>query len=164
MSEHLQPNDHPSASAHPRVGFGAAFAAQTPAFWVASMGALAMIIGGLGPWATQFNYISISGTSMHGWRAVLVALWGLAMLALYHVSGRRVALILAAVAGALGAMQAIAGLDTISSGGAVNVLGVQYRYMNPAWGLYLLLIGSLTLLACASVLAWRASRPARLRD
>lgn len=162
MSEHLHPNDHSSASARPPVGFGGAFAAQPPAFWVASMGAVAMVIGGLGPWATQFNYISISGTSMHGWRAVLVALLGLAMLTLYHVSGRRVALILAAVAGALGTMQAISSLDAISSGGAVNVLGVQYRYMNPAWGLYLLLIGSLMLLVCASVLAWRtSSRPPR---
>jgi hypothetical protein len=117
-----------------------------------------MIIGGVGPWATAYNFLSLSGTSMHGWREVGVGACGLVMLALYQVLGARLPLIVAAVAGALGATQAMTTISKIDSGGAVTVLGTQYRYIDVAWGLYLVLTAALTLLVSASALAWRASR------
>jgi hypothetical protein len=83
---------------------------------------------------------------------------GLAMLALHQLRGARLPLILAGVAGALGATQAITTLDKINSGGAVTVLGQQYRYVDPAWGLYLVLTSAIVLVCAASALAWRASR------
>jgi hypothetical protein len=49
-------------------------------------------------------------------------------------------------------------LDKINSNGAVTVLGQQYRYLDPAWGLYLVLAGAVGLVCSASALAWRASR------
>jgi hypothetical protein len=40
----------------------------------------------------------------------------------------------------------------------VTVLGQQYRYLDPAWGIYLVLAGAIALVCSASALAWRASR------
>jgi hypothetical protein len=40
----------------------------------------------------------------------------------------------------------------------VTVLGFHYRYLDPAWGLYLVLAGSIGLVCSASALAWRVSR------
>jgi hypothetical protein len=122
---------------------------------------LCAIIGGVAPWATVWNFMSISGTSMHGWREVGVGVVGLVMLGLHQLRGARIPLIIAAVAGALGAALAFATLSKIISGGAMTVLGVQYRYMDAAWGLYLVLVGTVTLVVSASVLAWRASRATR---
>jgi hypothetical protein len=138
----------------------AVFAVQPASFWLASLASLGMIIGGVGPWATQFGLLSLSGTSMHGWNAVMAGVVGLAMLGLHQVRAARLPLIVAGVAGALGAMQAIAALSKIHSGGAVTVFGQQYRFLEPAWGLYLVLAAAIVLACSASALAWRASRAA----
>jgi hypothetical protein len=134
-----------------------AFGDQPAGFWLAALASVSLIIGGVAPWATAFGIVSISGTSMHGWREVGVGAFGLAMLGLHLLRGARLPLVMAGVAGALGATLAIAALNKISSGGAVTVLGVQYRYMDAAWGLYLVLAGTITLLVCALALAWRAA-------
>jgi hypothetical protein len=138
----------------------APLARQPASFWCASLASLAIIIGGVGPWATAFGFVSLSGTGMHGWREVMVGVVGLAMLVLHQLLGARLPLIVASVAGAFGAFGAIAAVTKIRSGGAVTVLGQQYRYLDPAWGLYLVLAGALALLCSASALAWRASRAA----
>jgi hypothetical protein len=70
--------------------------------------------------------------------------------------GARLPLIVAGVAGALAAVQAIATLEKINSDGAITVLGQQYRYLDPAWGLYLVLGAAIALVGFASALAWRA--------
>jgi hypothetical protein len=57
-------------------------------------------------------------------------------------------------------VQAIATVSRIHSGGAFSVLGQSYRYLSPAWGLYLVLAATIALLWSASALAWRASRAA----
>jgi hypothetical protein len=138
----------------------APLARQPASFWVASLASLAIIIGGVGPWATAFGYVSLSGTGMHGWREVMVGVVGLAMLGLHQLLGGRLPLIAASVAGLLGALGALAALSKIHSGGALTVLGQTYRYVDPAWGLYLVLAGALVLLCSASALAWRTSRAA----
>jgi hypothetical protein len=122
------------------------------------LASLSAIIGGVAPWATVWNFMSISGTSMHGWREVGVGVVGLVMLGLYQLRGARIPLIIAAIAGALGAALAITTLSKIMSGGAMTVLGVEYRYMDAAWGLYLVLVGTISLVVSTSVLAWRAFR------
>jgi hypothetical protein len=158
MSEQRQSTDRNSLSPRQRLEIASAFAGQPASFWLASLGSLAMIVGGVGPWATAFGVLSLSGTSMHGWRAVMVGVVGLAMLGLYQLRGARLPLIVAAVAGALGAMQAIATFGRINSGGAVFVLGQEYRYVDAAWGLYLVLAGAIALMCFSSALAWRTSR------
>jgi hypothetical protein len=157
MSEQQQSADRASVSPWPPTGIAPAFAAQAVTFWLASLASLSVIIGGIAPWATAYGLVSISGTSMHGWREVAIGVAGLVMLGLHLVRGARLPLILAAAAGALGAAGAVSALAKISSGGAVTVLGMHYRYMNAAWGLYLVLAGAITLVIAASALAWRPS-------
>ena len=161
MSEQRQPIQPDSTAPQPRMVLSAAFAAAPASFWLASLASLGIIIGGVGPWATAFGMVSLSGTSMHGWRSVMVGLIGLAMLGL-HLWGRaRLPLVVAGVAGALAALQAILTWGKINSGGAVTVLGQQYRYLAPAWGLYLVFAGAIGLMYFASALSWRASRAGR---
>jgi hypothetical protein len=131
-------------------------AAQAAAFWLAMLGSIGMIVGGVAPWATAFTFQSFSGTRMHGWREVAGGVLAAILLGLYQVRPTRLPLIGAAVIGALGAIGAIATWSKIQSGGVFTVFGVEYRYLDPAWGLYLVLGGALTLLLTASALAWRA--------
>ena len=135
----------------------AAYAGRPASYWVACLASLAMIVGGVGPWATAFGFISVDGTRLHGWNEVALGVAGLLMLVVHWVRGARLPLIVAAGAGAIGAMQAAATVSKLGSDGTLTVLGVQYRYLDPAWGLYLVLGGGIAL-ACAATLAWRAAR------
>ena len=134
-----------------------ALAGEPTAFWVASLSSLALIVGGFAQWATAFGFMSISGTSMEGWNVVAAGVAGLAMLGVHRVRGARLPLLVAAVAGALAAMQAVTTLTKIGSNGTVSVLGVEYRFLDPGWGLYLVLAGGIAL-ACSAALAWLAGR------
>jgi hypothetical protein len=158
MSDHRQSTERGPASPWQHRGLAPALPGQPPSFWLAALASLGIMIGGIGPWATAYTLVSISGTSMHGWREVEVGALGLVMLALHLVRRGRLPLLVAAVAGALGAWQAVATLNKINSGGVVTVLGFHYRYLDPAWGLYLVLAGSIGLVFSASALAWRVSR------
>jgi hypothetical protein len=133
-------------------------AASAAAFWLAILGSLGMIVGGLAPWATAFTFQSLSGTRMHGWRDVACGVLAVIMLGAYHVRPTRVPLIGAAVIGALGAIGAIMVWSKIQSGGVYTFFAVQYRYVNPAWGLYLVIGSALILCFTASALAWRTGR------
>jgi hypothetical protein len=161
MSEHRQSTERGPASPWQHARFAPALSGQPLNFWLAVLASLGIIIGGVGPWATAYTLVSISGTSMHGWREVEVGVLGLVMLGLHLVRRGRLPLLVAAVAGALGAWQAVATLNKIDSGGAITVFGFHYRYLNPAWGLYLVLAGGIALALCASALAWRVSRATR---
>jgi hypothetical protein len=154
-------NDRDAGSPQQRLGTATAFAAHPGSFWLAALASIGLIVGGLGPWATAFGFESFAGTRMHGWRAVMVGLVGLAALGLHQLRGARLPLIVAGVAGALAALLAIATLSKIHSDGAVTVLGQQYRYVDPAWGLYLVLAGAIALVCSASALVWRTSRATR---
>jgi hypothetical protein len=133
-------------------------AAQPVAFWMAMLGSLGIIVGGIAPWATAFTFESFSGTRFHGWSDVAVGLVAMTALGLYQLRPVRLLLVGAAVIGALAATGAVVTWSKIQSGGVFTVFGVQYRYLDPAWGLYLLLGGALTLLFTASALAWHARR------
>jgi hypothetical protein len=161
MSEQPQSTDRDAVSPRRRPAMSEALAGQPASFWLASLASLGLIIGGVGPWASAYAFVSLSGTSMHGWREVMVGVVSLAMLGLYHARGARLPLVAAAVAGALGAVQAVATIAQINSNGAVTVLGLEYRYLQPAWGLYIVLGSAIALACSASALVWRASRAAR---
>jgi hypothetical protein len=156
MSGQLKPTNQDVSSLSPRLG--AAFATQPASFWVASVASLGVIIGGVGPWATYLNYVSISGTSMHGWRDVALGAIALVMLGCFQLRGWRTPLIVAGILGAVGVIGAIQSLNSIADGGAVTVFGVTYRYMSAAWGIYLVLVGTLVLFLATVVLAGRTFR------
>ena len=134
------------------------YVAQAAAFWLALLGSLGMMVGGIAPWATAFTFQSFSGTRMHGWREVACGVLAVILLGAYHVRPARLWLIGAAVLGALGAFGAVVAWSKIQSGGVFTVLGVQYRYLDVAWGLYLVLGGALILCFAATALAWQTGR------
>jgi hypothetical protein len=146
-------------TARPRAaGSGLPALKQPVSFWLASLASLAVIVGGVGPWATYLNYVSISGTSMHGWREVAVGGLVLVLLATYQVRGWRLPALAAALLGVLGVLGAIEDLHAITSGGTVTVFGVSYRLLSPAWGIYLVLVGTATIAVSAFALLWGGFR------
>lgn len=151
-----EPRSDQSLGTPPNPPPSAGFADQPASFWVASLASLGVIVGGVGPWATYLNYVSISGTSLHGWREVAVGAIALVMLGIYQLRGWRGPLIVAGIVGALGLIGAIQSLNNITNGGAITVFGVTYRYMSAAWGLYLVLVGTLVLFLAVLQLVWRA--------
>jgi hypothetical protein len=161
MAEQQRSTDRDLVAPRQRVEIPGSIAAAPASFWLASLASLGLIIGGIAPWATEFGFVSLSGTSMHGWRAVMVGVLGLAMLAAHQLRGARLPLVVAGVGGALAAWLAVAALSKINSDGAVSVFGQQYRFLDAAWGLYLVLAAGIALACATSALMWRASRAAR---
>lgn len=157
MSEQPQPI-HSSSPTSTESATVLALGHQPPSFWVASLASLAVIVGGVAPWATYLNYVSISGTSMHGWREVVVGACALVLLGIYQLRKWRLVMLVTALLGVLGVIGAIGALHSITSGGAVNVFGVTYRYLTAAWGIYLVLVGTIILTLAASALAWEGAR------
>ena len=78
---------------------------------------------------------------MNGWREVAVGAVALVLLGLYEIRGWRPPLIGAGVVGVLALTGAIDALQTITSGGAVTVLVITYRFLGVARGVYVLLAG-----------------------
>lgn len=77
------------------------------------------------------------------------------MLGVYQLRGWRLPLIMAGVLGVLGLIGALDALHKITSGGAVTFFGVTYRYMDAAWGLYLVLAATIVLALAIATLVWR---------
>jgi hypothetical protein len=156
VSEQPEPID-PKLPSSLQIGRLAASANQPPSFWIASLASLAIIVGGVGPWATYLHYVSISGTSMDGWREVAVGAIALGLLGVYQVSGWRLPVLVVAILAVLGVIGAIEDLSSITSGGALTVFGITYRYLTAAWGIYLVLAGTIILALSAFALLWDAA-------
>jgi hypothetical protein len=122
------------------------------------LASLAIIVGGVGPWATYLHYVSISGTSMEGWREVAVGAIALGLLGIHQLRGWRLPVLVVAILAVLGVIGAIEDLNSITSGGALTVFGLTYRYLNAAWGIYLVLAGTIILALSAFALLWDAVR------
>jgi hypothetical protein len=129
-------------------------------FWLATVSALAVIIGAVGPWATAWGVAQLSGTAMHGWREVAVGALALALLAVHRWRGGVLVPALAAVVGAIGAVGAAVGLSKINANDTLSVLGFHYTFLSPAWGIYLVLGGALALACSSATLAWLTRRAA----
>ena len=103
--------------------------------WAASLACLGMIVGSFSRWATAFGFISVTGIHMYGSTEVAFGIVGLGMVGAHRLTGARFPLLVATGAG---------------------VLGVNYRFLNPAGGLYLVLVSAIGLAASAA-LAWYAA-------
>jgi hypothetical protein len=130
-------------------------------FWLAVASALGVIIGAVGPWTTAWGVVPVSGTGMHGWREVAVGVVALALLAVHRRRGRALELLLVAIDGAIGASGAAVALSKINANDTLTVLGFHYTFLDPAWGIYLVLGGAIVLVCCASTLVWRINRSTR---
>jgi hypothetical protein len=130
-------------------------------FWLAVAGALGVIIGAVGPWTTAWGMVPVSGTGMHGWREVAIGVVALALLAVHRRRGRSLELLLVAIDGAIGASGAAVALAKINANDTLSVLGFHYTFLDPAWGIYLVLGSAIVLACCASTLSWRGRRRRR---
>jgi hypothetical protein len=114
-----------------------------------------MVIGGFGPWAKVFSLLTVSGTDDggDGWIVIGAAVIGALSLFLWQRRSRRW-LILAVVSG--GAAFAAALYDRINLGrttqGGIDVGAL----VDPAWGIYVSILGSAGL-AAAAVVGWLVS-------
>jgi hypothetical protein len=111
-----------------------------------------MIIGGVGPWATVLDIVTVNGTNGDGWLVIAAALIAGIMLLVWN--GRRRAvwpLVVAAVLGVLSALVAIVDLASIEDLVEDEFRGTEV--VDAAWGIYLALIASLALTIAAAVTA-----------
>lgn len=150
--------DDRDLDAPPPITIPAALRLESACFWLATAGALSVIIGAVGPWATAWGFAPLSGTAMHGWREVAVGAVALALLGLHRLRGGALPLALVAVDGVVGASGAAVALSKINAHDTLSVLGFHYTFLDPAWGIYLVLGASIALTCGAATLAWRTRR------
>ncbi len=112
-------------------------------FWVAALAAVAMVVGGLGPWATTLGF-SANGTEGDGW--VVIAAGGVVAVGMVSThrrsfAGKGTVVSLLLVGGTVAAMS-VYDINHIASGydGAYSQ-GV----LNPGWGLYMSLVAGVAL-------------------
>jgi hypothetical protein len=126
--------------------------------WLTLGAAALMVIGGFGPWATVLGLASVAGTHGDGWFLVLGGLAAGGLVARQVTAGGRWPMVVAVVIGVLGAIVAIADLSDINSVADGSPFG---DIVDPGWGLYACLIGSVALAAFAVLtLLWQPYAPA----
>lgn len=125
--------------------------------WLAAAGAVGVIAGAIGPWATAWGVAEISGTSMRGWPEVALGVVALVLLELHRWREGILVPALATLTGALCAAGAGATFAEINTHDTLTILGFRYTYVEPAWGLYLAMGGALVLCGGAAALVWRAA-------
>jgi hypothetical protein len=121
-------------------------------FWWGLASVVVMAIGAFGPWAKILNLVTVNGTdeSGDGWIVIGAAIVGAIALALWRAQGRNW-LALAAVAAAAALATTIydrVDLERTTTNG-VNVGAL----IDAGWGIYVAMIGSLSL-GIAAVVGW----------
>lgn len=143
-TEHVAPPPAPGAPGAPQA---AALAGnRVPALWWALGAAALMVVGGLGPWATALGVVDVSGTKGDGWIAIFLG--ALAAAVLWFAKGKA-GPVVALIAGAIGLLVAIIDFADISSLGEL---------VDPAWGIFAVIAGSVALGVAAIVLLARPGR------
>jgi hypothetical protein len=118
-------------------------------FWVAAVAAAAMVVGGLGTWATTLGF-SASGTESDGWIVIVAGgLVAVGMVSTHRRSfaGRGTVVSLLLAGGAV-AVTSVHDINHIANGyGGAFSQGV----LNPGWGIYMSLAAgfALSILALA---------------
>jgi hypothetical protein len=116
-------------------------------FWVAASAAIAMVVGGLGPWATTLGF-SASGTEGDGW--IVIVAGGLVAVGMVSARKRSFAgngtMVSLLLAGTSVVVTSVYDINHIASGydGAYSQ-GV----LNPGWGIYMSLAAGFALVIVA---------------
>jgi hypothetical protein len=131
---------HPPAPPAPAPALAPAVK-RLAAFWWAIAAAVALIVGGIGPWATALRVVEVSGTrGGDGW---LVVGAGLVAIVVLFASPNDAGPVVGLLGGIGGAIVGIVDLSDIQSRGAL---------VEPAWGIYVVLIGAAALFVASLVL------------
>jgi hypothetical protein len=108
-----------------------------------------MVIGSFGPWARALGIVSVSGTDGDGW--IVIGAGVVAAIALVRQAGTRTRrpYIVAALAGALGIVVTGVDLAELSDKGSADLFGETLHLVEPAWGIYVALAGSIVVTGLA---------------
>jgi hypothetical protein len=133
------------------------------ALWVGASLVL-MVIGAVGPWAKVLNLITINGTDggRDGWIIVGAAAFAAILLLVYAWRRRRWLLVFPVLAGLAGA--ATAAYDIVDIGRRFSASNGGGELVSVGWGIYVALIGSISLVAAGVALGFRPSVSARSRE
>ncbi len=122
--------------------------------WIGISAAL-MVLGGLGPWATIADVATVNGTDADGWFLIVGGLLAAALALPVLLRGKaRRSLLIATGVGAIATLIAAVDLADVNGLGGAEVFGLA---VDTGWGLYLSLLGSLSV-AVASLVAWLKTR------
>lgn len=141
----------PPVVAPARVRYGV-----SPAYWVAALSVVAMVVGSIGPWITAGDQ-SVDGTSRDGALIITLAVVVAILLGVYRAYGQRGVLIAAAVVGAIGTITCIADLIDIHNKSNTSQQ-LDGPALNAGWGIYVALAGCV-ILAISSLLARASAQP-----
>lgn len=133
------------------------------ALWVGASLVL-MVIGAVGPWAKVLNLITINGTDggRDGWIVIGAAAFAAILLLVYSWRRRRWLLILAVLAALAGA--ATAAYDIVDIGRRFSASNGGGELVSVGWGVYVALIGSVSLAIAGVALGFRPSAGARSHE
>jgi hypothetical protein len=122
-------------------------------FWLTLGAAAMMVVGGFGPWAKVFSIASVSGTDGDGWFLIVGGLAACGLLAREVTAGGVWPLAVILLIGIGCAVVAFIDLDDIAGVAGEEAFG---SIVDPGWGIYASLIGSVALAASAALaLVWR---------
>jgi hypothetical protein len=135
------PPSPPPPPATPAPLFPGRAAQLSGKFWASVIATLLMVVGGFGPWATALNLISVPGTRGDGWIVIGAAAVSAGALWSYARGGRSV-LVWSVIAGLAGLGIGLIDLDDIQSRSTRSFFGEQVQLIQPAWGIYMVIIAS----------------------
>jgi hypothetical protein len=112
-------------------------------FWAAAAAAVAMVVGGFGPWATSLDY-SANGTEGDGWIVIVVGGLVAASMVSIHMrsfigKGTAASLLLAGGVVVVTTVYDINGIANLPGGGFLESV------VNPGWGIYTSLAAGIAL-------------------
>jgi hypothetical protein len=158
-SQPLSPQSGAPADASPEGKTKKRFG-RSPAFYVAVVACVAMIVGGFGTWFTVGPF-SLSGTGdgiSDGWRPIVVAIMSLGLLALFAASRRGWLLFIVAALGIFATWYCIRDISDAADINAAAGLAGSTASVSAAWGLYVAAIASGLLVISSLVARFAAPR------
>jgi hypothetical protein len=124
--------------------------------WWVVVSLVLMVIGAFGPWVKVFGIVTINGTDggRDGWVVIGAAAVAALPLLIYARAHRKWLLVFPVLAGLAGAATAAYDISDISRLGSGSVFGAGDTF-STEWGIYLALVGSLSLTLASLVLMVR---------